>query len=257
MINDNKIKTDQKAARLRILGRPVDALNALEAAEEILYAWERAEFFHVVTANAEMIYRSTKDHDLAKVIEEADLVTADGIGVVLASRLLGQPVPERVAGYDLMLAALKMASEGGRRVFFFGARPEVLEGALVATASRFPGVEIAGHRNGYFSPEAEEEIAAEIASAKPDLLLVALGVPKQELWVSRFRGKLPPCAVIGVGGSFDVLSGKIKRAPTWIQRLGLEWLYRILREPSRWKRALDLPLFLISVLIEALKKRLS
>ena len=242
-------------SRVRILGRPVDSLRAIEAAWEISAAWERREFFHVVTANAEMLYRSTRDGGLAEAIDAADLVTADGIGVVLASRLLGRPVPERVAGYDLMLDALSLAAEGGRSVYFFGAHGEVLEKAITAAADRFPGLLIAGRRNGYFSEDEEEGIAEIISAANPCLLLVALGVPKQEKWIRRFRDKLPPCTVIGVGGSFDVLSGKTRRAPPLIQRIGMEWLYRLLSEPSRWKRALDLPLFMLCVLADVITKR--
>jgi len=249
------VKTEKKAARIRILGRPVDCLTRDGAAEKIFLAWEKKAFFHVVTANAEMIYRSTRDEVLAAVIEEAELVTADGIGVVLASHLLGRPVPERVAGYDLMLECLKLAAGNGIAVYFFGARPEVLPGAIAVASQRFPGLQVVGSRHGYFEENEEEKIARQISMLKPGLLLVALGVPKQEKWISRFRDKLPPCVAIGVGGSFDVLSGKVRRAPGWVQRAGLEWLYRIISEPFRLKRAADLPLFLFSVLVQALKKR--
>ena len=245
----------ERAARIRILGRPVDSLTMGGAAEEISLAWERKAFFHVVTANAEMIYRSTRDETLAAVIEEAELVTADGIGVVFASRLLGRPVPERVAGYDLMLKCLEMASRCNIPVYFLGARPEVLQGAVAVASHRFPGLRVVGSRDGYFKEEEEESIVQQISLLEPQLLLVALGVPKQEKWISRFRDRLPPCVVIGVGGSFDVLSGKVRRAPVWVQRAGMEWFYRIASEPSRLKRAVDLPLFLFSVLQQAFFKK--
>ena len=250
---DELTAAKKRAARICILGRPVDCLTAEQAAAEISLAWERKAFFHVVTANAEMLYQSTRDRALAAVIEEAELVTADGIGVVLASRLLGRPVPERVAGYDLMLKCLEMAAQRGIPVFFFGARPGVLQDAVLAASCRFSGLQVVGSRHGYFKEEEEEGIARQISLQEPGLLLVALGVPKQEKWISRFRGILPTCTVIGVGGSFDVLSGKVRRAPGWVQRAGLEWLYRIFREPSRLKRAANLPFFLLSVLRQALK----
>ncbi len=252
----DKVKTRRHgAARIRILGRPVDSLTRDGAVERILRAWEEKNFFHVITANAEMIYLSTGDEALAAVIEQAELVTADGIGVVLASRLLGRPLLERVAGYDLMLECLREAAGLGIPVFFLGARPEILQGAVAAAAGRFPGLQVAGSRDGYFREEEEVEIARLIASREPGLLLVAMGVPKQEKWISRYRSMLPSCVVIGVGGSFDVLSGKVRRAPGWVQRAGLEWLYRIIRQPSRLKRAVDLPLFLLSVLVQALKRK--
>lgn len=244
----------QGAARIRILGRPVDCLTRDAVVERILRAWKEKTFLHVVTANAEMIYRSTRDGELAAVIEEAGLVTADGIGVVLASRLLGRPVPERVAGYDLMLECLKQAACQKVPVFFFGARHEVLQEAVAAAVCKFHGLQVAGSRDGYFGEEEEEGIARLISQQQPGLVLVAMGVPKQEKWIFRFRDMLPPCVVIGVGGSFDVLSGKVRRAPPWVQRAGLEWLYRIAREPSRLKRAVDLPLFLLSVLLQVLKR---
>ncbi|HHU77239.1 MAG TPA: WecB/TagA/CpsF family glycosyltransferase [Firmicutes bacterium] len=253
---NNKAETAKKgAARVRILGRPVDCLTRDAALGKIMQAWRGKKFFHVVTANAEMIYRSTHDDMLAKVIEEAELVTADGIGVVLASRLLGRPAPERVAGYDLMISCLEQASRQNIPVFFLGARPEVLQKAVAAAVTRFPGLQVAGSRDGYFLPGEEEEVASQVSSRRPGLLLVAMGVPKQEKWISRFGDKLPPCVVMGVGGSFDVLSGKARRAPAWVQKAGLEWLYRIVREPSRLKRAMDLPLFLLAVLAQFLKER--
>jgi len=243
-----------EAARIRILGRPVDCLTGDAAVGRIMRAWKEKTFLHVVTANAEMIYQSTRDGELAAIIEEAGLVTADGIGVVLASRLLGRPVPERVAGYDLMLECLKQAARQKVPVFFFGARPEVLQEAVAAAVRRFPGLRVVGSRDGYFGEEEEEGIARLISQQKPGLLLVAMGVPKQEKWIFRFRDMLPPCVAIGVGGSFDVLSGKVRRAPSWVQRAGLEWLYRIAREPSRLKRAANLPLFLLSVLLQVLRR---
>jgi N-acetylglucosaminyldiphosphoundecaprenol N-acetyl-beta-D-mannosaminyltransferase len=180
------------------------------------------------------------------------MVTADGAGVVLASRILGNPVPERVAGYDLMTECLQEAAEKGIPVYFLGARPQVLKQAVNKAQKRFPGLNVAGSRHGYFHEDDEEDIVQEIRSLKPSLLLVALGVPKQEKWISRYREKLPPCAVIGVGGSFDVLAGKLTRAPGWMQRAGLEWLYRLAKEPARIGRAAVLPTFLLQVFLQAL-----
>lgn len=246
-------KDTKKQGRANILGIGVDRLTLDQAKKNICDRWDKKDrVFHVVTANAEMIYHGSRDRELARIIKKAEMVTADGAGVVLASRILGNPVPERVAGYDLMTECLQEAAGKGIPVYFLGARPQVLEQAVNKAQKRFPGLNVAGSRHGYFHEDDEEDIVQEIRSLKPSLLLVALGVPKQEKWISRYREKLPPCAVIGVGGSFDVLAGKLTRAPGWMQRAGLEWLYRLAKEPARIGRAAVLPAFLLQVFLQAL-----
>lgn len=246
-------KDTKKQGRANILGIGVDRLTLDQAKKNICDRWDKKDrVFHVVTANAEMIYHGSRDRELARIIKKAEMVTADGAGVVLASRILGNPVPERVAGYDLMTECLQEAAGKGIPVYFLGARPQVLEQAVNKAQKRFPGLNVAGSRHGYFHEDDEEDIVREIRSLKPSLLLVALGVPKQEKWISRYREKLPPCAVIGVGGSFDVLAGKLTRAPGWMQRAGLEWLYRLAKEPARIGRAAVLPTFLLQVFLQAL-----
>lgn len=246
-------KDTKKQGRANILGIGVDRLTLDQAKKNICDRWDKKDrVFHVVTANAEMIYHGSRDRELARIIKKAEMVTADGAGVVLASRILGNPVPERVAGYDLMTECLQEAAGKGIPVYFLGARPQVLEQAVNKAQKRFPGLNVAGSRHGYFHEDDEEDIVREIRSLKPSLLLVALGVPKQEKWISRYREKLPPCAVIGVGGSFDVLAGKLTRAPGWMQRAGLEWLYRLAKEPARIGRAAVLPAFLLQVFLQAL-----
>jgi N-acetylglucosaminyldiphosphoundecaprenol N-acetyl-beta-D-mannosaminyltransferase len=246
-------KDTKKQGRANILGIRVDRLTLDQAKKNICDRWDKKDrVFHVVTANAEMIYHGSRDRELARIIKKAEMVTADGAGVVLASRILGNPVPERVAGYDLMTECLQEAAGKGIPVYFLGARPQVLEQAVNKAQKRFPGLNVAGSRHGYFHEDDEEDIVREIRSLKPSLLLVALGVPKQEKWISRYREKLPPCAVIGVGGSFDVLAGKLTRAPGWMQRAGLEWLYRLAKEPARIGRAAVLPAFLLQVFLQAL-----
>ncbi len=251
------LKIDRGAGireRVNIAGLGVDRLTLEQAKNIICARWDGAEgVFHVVTTNAEMIYRGAGDRELAGVIEKAEMVTADGAGVVLASRILGHPLPERVAGYDLMTECLREAARKGIPVYFLGSRPQILEQAVREARKRFPGLQVAGSRHGYFHADDEEELVREIRSLKPRLLLVALGVPKQEKWIFRYREKLPPCAVIGVGGSFDVLAGELTRAPLWMQRAGLEWLYRLLKEPARIGRAAVLPAFLIQVFLQALR----
>ena len=239
--------------KVSIIGVPIDRLTLQQAVETIRRAWSEGRFLHVVTANAEMLYRCRQDRDLKEVIKAAELVTADGAGVVLASRILKCAVPQRVAGFDLMLACLKEAARISCPLYFLGSRQSVLEQAAAKAREEYPGINIVGCHHGYFQEEEEEAILEEICRLQPALLLVAMGVPKQEKWIARYRKRLPPCVVIGVGGSFDVLAGKTRRAPLWMQRAGLEWFYRLLKEPSRLGRTAVLPLFLLSVLRQAVQ----
>ncbi len=233
--------------RIRILDRPVNVLSMNQAVAAVRRAWEGEEARQVVTANAEMLYASLQDGELARVLEEAELVTADGAGVLLAARMCGFSLPERVAGFDLMLACLQEAAREGVPVFFLGSSPEVLQEALLRMRRLFPGLIIAGSHHGYFNDGEGETIVAQIRSRQPRLLFVALGAPRQEKWIFRHKDMLPPCVAIGVGGSLDVLAGKARRAPRWMQQAGLEWFYRLMREPSRLRRMSVIPLFLIKV----------
>jgi len=250
------VKDTKKYTKVEILGIPVNRLTMRQAVELVCGAGKKGRAFHVVTANAEMLYRCRKDRALAEAVKSADLVTADGAGVVLASKLLGAPLPERVAGFDLMVECLKEAAASSQPVYFLGSHPEVLPRALANALKSFPGLNIVGCHHGYFGPDEEEAILKEICQLKPSLLLVAMGVPKQELWIFRHKENLPPCAAIGVGGSFDVLAEKTKRAPLWMQKAYLEWFYRFCREPSRLGRVALLPLFVFAVFAQALKRRL-
>lgn len=234
-----------------VLGRKVHRVTMESAVNLVCSAWKEAQAFQVVTANAEMIHQSLEDPELAASMDNAELVTADGAGVVLASRVLGSPLPERVAGFDLAVACLKKAAEEGVPVYLLGARSEVLEEAGNNLLQRLPALQIAGSHHGYFNRDEEEGLLSEIQSKKPGLLLVAMGSPAQEKFIYRHKAKLPSCVAVGVGGSFDVLAGRAKRAPRWVQRAGLEWLYRLCRQPSRLGRAKALPLFLLKVLRQA------
>ncbi len=235
------------SVRIRILNRPVNVLSMDQAVAAVRRAWEAEEACQVVTANAEMLYASLQDRELARILEDAELVTADGAGVLLAARMCGFSLPERVAGFDLMLACLQEAAREGVPVFFLGSSPEVLQQALLRMHECCPGLNIAGSHHGYFNDVEGEAIVAQIRARRPRLLFVALGAPRQEKWIYRHKDKLPPCVAIGVGGSLDVLAGKVRRAPRWMQRAGLEWFYRLLREPSRLHRMSAIPLFLLKV----------
>lgn len=245
-------------SRLRILGAPVDRVSLDEAVSRIealaagaaaAGAGERPGPARlVVTANPEILFAARTDPELAAILEGADLVVADGVGVVWAARRLGRPVPGRVPGIDLMHRLLARSAARGRRVFFLGARPGVAERAAAAAREGCPGLEVAGVHHGYFGPEEEAAVAAAVRAARPDLLFTGMGAPRDQKWVWRHREALGPVVAVGVGGSFDVLAGAARRAPRWMQHLGLEWLYRLARQPSRWRRMLALPRFAWAVL---------
>ncbi len=233
---------------VEILGLPVHPLTMEGAVAAICRAWQEERVFQVITANVEILAAGLADGEVGRLIREGEMVTADGAGVLLAARLSGFSLPERVAGYDLLLAALKEAERQGVSVFFLGARPEVLQAALARIRELFPHLLLCGSHHGYFREEEEAAIAAEIKLRRPRLLVVALGAPRQDKWIYRHKRELPPCVAMGVGGSLDVLAGKARRAPRWMQRAGLEWLYRLLRQPSRLARVYVIPLFLFKVL---------
>ena len=191
--------------------------------------------------------RATHDEELRRILNASALVVPDGAGTVWAARHLGHAMPERVAGYDLAQELLRCAPAEGRRVYFFGSAPGVAEKAKAKAEQLYPGIEIVGVRNGFFSPADNAAIIAEIRAARPDLLLVALGVPKQEKWIAAHLAELDVPVAIGVGGTLDVMAGVMKRAPHWMQKAKLEWLFRGLMQPKRAGRLLALPKFVLKV----------
>ncbi|WP_144939691.1 WecB/TagA/CpsF family glycosyltransferase [Paenibacillus sp. 32O-W] len=203
------------------------------------------DLFQVITANPEMVMQQQQDHELQTIIHEAGLVTPDGIGIVMAAKWRGNPVPERVTGYDLLLRLLEAGDRKGWSFYFLGTDEDTNRTAVETIRQRYPGVRIAGRHNGFFSEEEEGQLVSEIKERKPDLLIVALGVPRAEKWIYRHKDRLGAKLAIGVGGSLDVIAGKVKGAPEIWKRLNLEWLYRLIRQPSRWRRQLVLPKFAI------------
>ncbi len=203
----------------------------------------------IATANAEMIMMATGNPGLMEALNEADLVVPDGAGTVWAAHELGYKMPERVAGYDLVQELLKIAptSENRFKMFFFGSAPGVAEAAKAKAEALYPGVEVVGCRNGFFTEADEPEIIREINESGADLLLCALGVPKQEIWIRKHLAELKISAAIGVGGTLDVMAGNVKRAPLWMQKAKLEWAYRVILQPSRIGRLAALPKFVLAV----------
>ena len=235
------------AERVNILGVDVDAVTMAEAVDVVRRAMDTRAGVMVATANAEMLMRATHDEELRRILNASALVVPDGAGTVWAARHLGHAMPERVAGYDLAQELLRCAPAEGHSVYFFGSAPGVAEKAKAKAEQLYPGVEIVGVRNGFFKDEDNAKIIEEIRTARPDLLLVALGVPKQEKWIHAHLAQLGVSVAIGVGGTLDVMAGVMKRAPHWMQKAKLEWLFRGLMQPKRAGRLLALPKFVLKV----------
>lgn len=219
-----------------MLGCKIDRLDmagTVAACERIV---ERGEFAQQVSINAAKLVAMGEDTELREAVEGCRLINADGQSVVWASRLLGDPLPERVAGIDLMLELLALAERRGYPIYILGARQQVLETAVQRLRERFPGLQVAGCRDGYFAEEESEELVTEIRASGARLLFVAISSPRKERWLARYGGRLGVSFAMGVGGSIDVVAGITRRAPKGWQRLGLEWLYRLLQEPRRMLR---------------------
>ena len=231
-----------------ILGVNVNSLTMVQAVEKVQHFIDERKSALVATANAEMLMRATQDEELKHILNSADLVVPDGAGTVWAANYLGVEMPERVAGYDLAQELMREAPGRGDRIYFFGSAPGVAESAREKAMELYPGIKIVGTRNGFFSEADEPEIIAEIKAARPDILLAALGVPKQEKWLYKYRQALQVPVAIGVGGTLDVMAGVMQRAPLWMQKAKLEWLFRGLKQPSRAGRLLALPKFVMKVM---------
>ena len=233
--------------RVEILGVGVDPVTMSEALDRVEEFYSARSPRLIATANAEMLMRATHDEELRSILNAADLVVPDGAGTVWAAHHLGFEMPERVAGYDLAQELMKRAPSAQRRIFFFGSAPGVADKAKVKAESLYLGISIVGTRNGYFTVEEEPSIIEQIKKAQPDLLLAALGVPKQEKWLAAHLNELNVPVSIGVGGTFDVMAGVMKRAPLWMQRAKLEWLFRAMLQPKRAGRLIALPKFVFKV----------
>lgn len=228
-----------KTKRITIGDIPVDSLTMEQTLGVIDSAIANNKPVHHVVVNAAKIVNAQKDQKLKESIINCDIINADGQAVVWASRLLNKPLPERVAGIDLMQNLVGMAAEKGHRIFFLGAKEEVVKKVVEKYRITFGDAIIGGYRNGYFTKEEEAGIAEQIASSKSDILFVAMGSPKKEIFLGTYKEVINMPFIMGVGGSFDVVSGLVKRAPVWMQKAGLEWLYRVWQEPGRmWKRYL-------------------
>jgi N-acetylglucosaminyldiphosphoundecaprenol N-acetyl-beta-D-mannosaminyltransferase len=235
--------------RVNVLGVGFDNLKMDEAVTKSmgLMFGKSSEAAYIVTPNPEIVWAARENNELKEALASADLVAADGIGIIYGAKILGTPLKERVDGCDLSLMLIERLSKEGGRVFILGGKPGVSERAGEELKKKYKGIVICGTNDGYFKDD--EPVIEKINAAKPDLLLVCLSYPRQEIWMLKNRGRVCAGLMMGLGGAVDIFAGDLKRAPEAWCRLGLEWLYRLLQQPSRIKRMIKLPVFLLTVII--------
>lgn len=222
-----------------LFGLPVNALTMDQVLARVHRAIDRKAPLHIGVISASKVANMRRDAELRDAVLQSDIILADGMSVVWASKLLRRPLPERVAGIDLMTEILRTGSARGDRVYCFGATDEVLGAVKQHIAKAYPGIVVAGSHCGYYDKVDESKIADDIAASNADVLFVAMSSPMKEQFLSRYAAQINVPVTHGVGGSFDVVAGKVKRAPKLWQKLGCEWLYRVWQEPGRmWKRYL-------------------
>lgn len=234
---------------LRILGIPIHDVTLDEALDRVAVWVTGSDVHQIATVNPEFIMTARRDAEFRAVLENAALCLPDGVGITLAARYLGRPLRERVAGVDLVERLAGRAAAEGWRLFLLGAAPGVADRAAAILRARNPGLIVAGTCAG--SPRREEEwkIVRRVQEAETDILLVTYGAPAQELWLARNLARTGARVGIGVGGAFDYIAGVVPRAPRWMRQAGLEWLYRLIRQPWRWRRQRVLPLYALLVLL--------
>tara|TARA_B100001093_G_scaffold305440_2_gene291513 strand:+ start:71537 stop:72280 length:744 start_codon:yes stop_codon:yes gene_type:complete len=226
--------------KINVLNIPIDAITMQETLQKVETAIASKKQIHHTVVNAGKVVLMQTDKELEKSVIEADIINADGQAVVWAANLLGKHLPERVSGIDLMEKLVKRSFDKGYKCFFLGAKQEVIKKVVEIYREQYSNEIIAGYRNGYFVEEEEESIAKKISESRANILFVAITSPKKEIFLNKYKYKLKNINfIMGVGGSFDVISGKTSRAPLWMQNIGMEWFYRFIQEPRRmWKRYL-------------------
>lgn len=244
--------------RVKFLNTYVDALSMDETLDKIQeYIDNKACVQHVVI-NAGKVNLMQENKELTKIINECPLINADGQSIVWGSKILGNSIPERVAGIDIFTELVRISSEKGYKPYFFGAKEEVVSEVVKKFKEKYPTLQVAGYRNGYFKQEQSKSIAEEINKSGADILFVAFSSPMKEFWIKEHMDIMKVPFAMGVGGSFDVVAGKTKRAPKWMQRHGLEWFYRFIQEPRRmFKRYIGGNLKFVNIVLkEKLKQKI-
>jgi N-acetylglucosaminyldiphosphoundecaprenol N-acetyl-beta-D-mannosaminyltransferase len=239
--------------KLNVLGVKIDNVTIESATDRILEMVKSEGNHAVFTPNSEIVYSAYKNPDFCSLLNSADMLTPDGIGIVYASKILKKPLAERAGGYDIACQVIERIAETGDRLYLFGGKPEIAKKASENLRKKYPFINIVGTRNGYFTPDEEDEIIDDIQKSGADILFVCLGSPMQEKWIFKNREKLSCRVMMGIGGSLDVFAGATERAPESWQKLGLEWLYRLKKEPKRFWRMLALPKFAFTVLLKGRK----
>ncbi len=232
----------------RILGVPFSNISPDEAIDRVIAYLDGKGKSMIFTPNPEMVMEARRNKEFMEILNSSAMNVPDGIGIVYASRLTSSPIRERVAGYDMLLGVFERIKDSGKTVYFFGSAPGIADRAKKAIEERFEGIRIVGTANGYFDAEREKEIIDEINLLKPDLLLVGIGFPRQEKWIYDNIKRLNIRVAVGVGGSFDGWCGNVPRAPQFFIKHNLEWFYRLIKQPSRIGRMMQLPLFMLVVI---------
>lgn len=222
--------------RIEVLGCTIDNLTMEETLHRVEQFIRSGQPHQHVVVNIDKLVKAHKDPELRTIINKCALVSVDGVPVIWASRLLGTPLKERVNGTDLFEALVERAAQKGWRVFFLGAREEIVAHVRARYEQQFPTLQVAGHRNGYWTPDEEPAVAQQIADSRADILFVGFSSPKKEQFLGKYQAMMRVPFAMGVGGSFDVIAGLYSRAPRWMQRSGLEWFHRFLQEPRRMFR---------------------
>ena len=240
-------------SRIDVLGVSFDDLTMDEAVEIALGFMQERRACYACTPNPEIVMAAKGDAALRAALSGAELVLADGVGITKAAAMLGTPLKSRVPGIDFASNVISRLAERGGSVYLLGAKPLVAEAAAEKLTQTYPGIVIAGTNDGYFTDDAP--VIEKINAASPDFLMVCLGSPKQELWMSANAGRLSCGLMAGLGGSLDVMAGNVQRAPETWRRLGLEWLYRVIKEPKRLGRVMKLPAFVLEAAAEGRRRR--
>ncbi|ARI76230.1 WecB/TagA/CpsF family glycosyltransferase [Halobacillus mangrovi] len=239
--------------QVKIMGVPLSHIDHKTLVKQLDEHVMLEEKSFVITVNPEIVMRANEDTAYMNHLHKANYITADGIGIIRASQLLKDPLPERVTGYDLMIDLLSISNIKGYKIFLLGAHKDVLKRVETNLQHFYPDIQIVGSHDGYFNWDQSDEIVEQVKQADPDLTFVALGAPKQEQWISENIDQFNKGVFLCVGGSFDVIAGDVKRAPATWRKYNVEWLYRLLKQPKRWRRMLALPRFAIRIIKRKLK----